>query len=155
MQRTAILVTLALALSACRSVGVPADRIVYSATDVESPPLEPVDRLDDRAPAEVPGGLTEPERRRWLDAHPDAHRHVPRPDAEPIHTYREQSSVDDDREVDAAWWAVPLVVGAGYGLYRWSRHYDHHRHHHHHGSHWNISVGTGWYGPYGGWYGGW
>lgn len=152
MKRTLTILLAALALSACRGVGVRADRTVYDTSDAQSPPLDAVEPLDDGAPPEEPGGLTEPERRKWLEEHPDIGRHIPSFELERAYAprpAREREWADDDG--DSSWWVVPLAVGAGYGLYRWKRHYDHH----HGGSHWGVSIGSGWWGPRYGYYDAW
>ena len=115
---------LTLVLAACSTPsGPPADRIVYRTSEAPAPALEPVDPLRDAAPPAPADDIPESERidfhERWGGQQnyvpPFDRPHRPRPAPQ-----RAESGTS------YLWFAIPLALAAGYGIYRAKRHYDDH-----------------------------
>lgn len=113
--------------SACSTPsGPPADRIVYRTSPGVAPPIDAMDRdaLRPVAPASPEGDISEQQRIEFHERWGRRERWIPPQDpSEPPPRVERDSSY--------LWYAVPLTLALGYGIYRTKRHYDRHDHHYH------------------------
>jgi hypothetical protein len=113
--------------SACSSPsGPPADRIVYRTSSGVGPSLDSMNGevLLAVAPASPAGDISEKQRIEFHERWGQRERFVPpkEPSEPPPRLEKDYSYL---------WWAIPLTLAAGYGIYRTKRHYDRHDYHYH------------------------